>query len=94
MSHIENPPPPPLPPPPANDGCGAVALIVIGALILVPSGLCTAILGVGAVIDLNSNTSSFWADLSDVGPWALMVIAVAVAGFLMIRAGLRMQKRK
>ena len=89
MPDIENPPPPP-----PNSGCGAVALIVIGALILVPSGLCTAILGVGAVIDLNSNTSSFWSDLSDVGPWALMVVAVAVAGFLMIRAGLRMQKRK
>jgi len=91
MSHIENPPPPP---PPPNSGCGAVALIVIGALILVPSGLCTAILGVGAVIELNSNISSFWSDLSDVGPWALMVIAVAVAGVVMIRAGLKMQKRK
>jgi hypothetical protein len=94
VSHIENPPPHLPPPPPPNAGCGAVALIVIGGLILVPSGLCTAILGVGAVIDLSSNTSSFWADLSDVGPWALMVVAVAVAGALMIRAGLRMQERK
>ncbi len=91
MPDIENPPPPPSPP---NTGCGGVALMVIGAMILIPSGLCTAILGVGAVIDLNSNRSSFWSDLSDVGPWALMVIAVAVAGILMIRAGVRMQKRR
>jgi hypothetical protein len=91
VSHIEDPPPPS---PQPNSGCGAVALIVIGALILVPSGLCTAILGVGAVIELNSNASSFWSDLSEVGPLALIVVAVAAGGFLMIRAGLRMQKRK
>lgn len=90
---MSTPDPGPYSPQP-NGGCGAVALIVIGALILVPSGLCTAILGVGAVVELNSNASSFWADLSDVGPWALIVIAVAVAGFLMIRTGLRMQRRK
>jgi len=31
---------------------GSIALIVIGLLILVPSGLCTTVVGIGYVIDM------------------------------------------
>ena len=83
----------PNPVPPNNAGCGAVALMVIGGMILVPSGLCTAILGIGAIFDLNRGPDQLWSDLQDIGPFALIVVAVAVAGALMIRAGIRMQRR-
>lgn len=83
----------PNPVPPNNVGCGSVALMVIGALILIPSGLCTAILGVGAIVDLNNGTQQFLSDLGDIWPLALLVVAVAVAGGMMIWAGVRMQRR-
>ena len=72
-----------------------MALIVIGILILVPSGLCTAIFGAGAIYDLTAaNPGSFMGDVSDVGPFALGVLVAAIAGFLMIRAGRAMRRRK
>ena len=89
MSQVENPPPPP----PPNSGCGAVALMVIGAMILIPSGLCTAIMGIGAIVDLNAGIDRFESDLGDVWPFALLIIGAAAAGAAMIWAGIRIQRR-
>ena len=94
MPETEEPAPQPDAPPPASGGCAAVALIVIGALILLPTGLCTAILGVGAVVEMFYSPQNLTADLSDMGGYAFMIVVAAVIGFFLIRAGLAMQRRK
>jgi hypothetical protein len=80
-------------PPRPNGGCIAVAMIVLGGLILVLSGLCTAALGIGAVVGALNDPNSFFQELPYMIPYALMVIVVAVGGFLLIRAGLAMQRK-
>lgn len=71
-----------------------MALIVIGALILVPSGLCTAIMGIGAITELVAEPKTFLADLSDVGPFALGVLAAVAVGAVLLRTGLSMRRRR
>jgi hypothetical protein len=51
-------PTPPLPPRPPRWGALAITLLVIGLLILIPSGLCTGIFGVGALYDMFTSSSS------------------------------------
>jgi hypothetical protein len=41
-----------LPPKPQHSIAGALALLVLGLLILVPSGLCTGIMGGGAILTM------------------------------------------
>jgi hypothetical protein len=94
MPETEPPSPPPDTPPSASGGCAAVALIVIGAVILLPTGLCTAILGAGAVIEMFNSPQNLGADLSDMGVYAFMIAVAAAIGFILIRAGLAMRRRK
>lgn len=54
--------PPPLPP--RRRGAGAVALIAIGVLILVPSGLCSAVFGIGFLSDIINHTPHGGEDYS------------------------------
>jgi hypothetical protein len=49
--------PPPKPHPP-RWGALAITLLVIGLLILVPSGLCTGIFGIGALYDMMTSSSN------------------------------------
>ena len=49
--------------PPAKPGerrwtVGAIAVLAIGLLILIPSGLCTGIFGMGAIYDMITSSSS------------------------------------
>jgi hypothetical protein len=67
--------------------------MVIGAMILIPSGLCTAVMGVGAVVDLNNGLQQFESDLGDIWPFALLVAGAAVAGGFMLWAGIRTMRR-
>lgn len=85
-------PPDPNLPPSAGRGCAAVALIVIGLLILVPSGLCSAILGVGGIYEMATNPQTFLNDLSDAGPFALAIFVVAAIGASLVYAGNRIRK--
>jgi len=62
-------------------------------MILIPSGLCTAIMGIGAIVDLNAGIDRFESDLGDVWPFALLIIGAAAAGAAMIWAGIRIQRR-
>lgn len=97
MSQPEPPPPSvlqPETPPRVNGGCAAVALIVIGAMILIPSGLCSAILGAGAIVELTSDPKAFMADLSDGWEIALVALAAAAIGFFLMRTGFSLNKRK
>ena len=68
--------------------------MVIGAMILIPSGLCTAVMGIGAVVDLNAGIDRFESDLGDVWPFALLIIGAAAAGAAMIWAGIRIQRQR
>ena len=52
---------------------GTAALIIIGLLFLVPSGLCTGILGGGAVIDALVHPEN-------IGDSASMIVTVAIVG--------------
>jgi hypothetical protein len=40
--------------PPPSRMIGGMALIIVGLLILIPSGLCTAVFGGGALLDMFS----------------------------------------
>ena len=72
-------------------GVGAVALVIIGLLILIPSGLCTGIFGVGALYAMitNSPGEGFSVLLE-----ALMFGGIPIAiGGLLVFAGFQMRKR-
>ena len=80
---------------PKNKGSltgAGVALVVIGLLILVPSGLCTGLMGlagfVAAVSD--SNWSDFIQMLTEAISFGLIPIAV---GAFLLWAGLRLRKK-
>jgi hypothetical protein len=68
----------------------AFALVVIGLLILIPSGLCTGVFGVGALLDLGSGQ----------GYEVVMLVGALVIGgpfiilgTLLLRTGLRERRR-
>lgn len=81
---------PQLPPQP-RWGVISVTMMVIGLLILVPSGLCTGLMGVGALF------SVFTGDVSDAMPTLGMVATVGgipvVIGGVLVFAALRLRKR-
>ncbi|HUO87954.1 MAG TPA: hypothetical protein VMU08_02170 [Rhizomicrobium sp.] len=68
---------------------GALAMIVVGLLIFVPSGLCTAFMGGGALLDVFSHPENAGDSL----PWVLLVLVVGgpfvFGGGTMIRYGIR-----
>ena len=71
---------------------GTAALLIVGLLILVPSGLCTGAFGIGAVLELltnpqNADTSMLGMALIFGGPF------VAVGGVLVWIAIRRMRAR-
>ena len=58
---------------PSYSAGGTAALMIIGLLFLVPSGLCTGILGGGAIIDAFVNPEN-------IGDSASMIVMVAIVG--------------
>lgn len=85
---------PQLPPQP-RWGIISVALMVIGLLILVPSGLCTALLGIPALISIVA--SMFTGNVGDAMSTLGMVATVGgipvVIGGVLVFAALRLRKR-
>lgn len=76
-------------PKPAGRWTGsAIVLVVIGLLILIPSGLCTGVFGIGALIDGGGGYSGFVLGMALVigGPFILL-------GALLVRTGLRERHR-
>ncbi len=68
---------------------GGMALIVIGLLILVPSGLCTAFFGGMSILEMFSDSTGL-----DVLPEAIMVGGpFIVIGGLLFYVGRRMRRR-
>jgi len=70
-----------------------VALVVIGLLILVPSGLCTGVLGImGAAAAISRNS---WSDLFQGLTEALSFGFIPILlGGVLLWAGLRQRKKK
>lgn len=66
-----------------------IAFLVIGLLLLVPSGLCTGIFGGGALLDMITHP----ANASDSTSALLMVLVVGgpflIAGFFLVRIGIK-----
>jgi hypothetical protein len=82
------------PPPPGRPhwGAGAVALVVIGLLILIPSGLCTGIFGVGAIYAIiTSSSSEGFSILAE----AVLIGGIPIAiGGLLVFAGFRLRTKR
>jgi hypothetical protein len=78
------------PPPEPKWTAAAITLVVIGLLILVPSGLCTGVMGISALFDS-----------SDGANFNIVILAMAlivggpfvVIGALLVRTGLRERRR-
>ena len=79
-------------PPPTGGGCGAVALFVMGVLILLPSGLCTAVFGLGGIFELFSDPRALARDFGEVLPMLILSLGFLAIGIFAIRAALRMKK--
>lgn len=72
--------------PSPRGGFVAAAFVVIGLLILVPSGLCSAFFGVVTFFEYASEPDLFWNDLRSV----LEFLAFAAAGALLVYWGRKM----
>jgi len=90
MSDVHQSQGPADPKPPARWTGAAVALLVIGLLILIPSGLCTSAFGVAGLLGAFGSSG----DISLL-PMALIVGGPFVLlGALLVRAGLRQRQRQ
>jgi hypothetical protein len=82
--------PPSLPPRPPW-GALSLTVFVIGLLILVPSGLCTGVLGIGFLVEASQNSSNdgmnFLMELLMFGGLPMLL------GFVLVRIGLQLRKR-
>ncbi len=75
---------------PKPRGAGAIALIVIGLLILIPSGLCTSLFAIGSIVSLL--VSPMNADVGVILP-ALIVGGPFIAlGAFLVHLGWRRPK--
>lgn len=88
MPDIHEPQGPADPNPPRRWTGSAIVLVVIGLLILVPSGLCTSVFGLGALFDGGSGYGGFVLGMALVvgGPFIVL-------GALLVRTGLRERHR-
>lgn len=78
--------PAPLPPRQPHWSALAITLLVIGLVILIPSGLCTGVMGAGALLEaFSSGSSDSGGFLSMVlfvgGPFVLVGAALVYAAF-------------
>jgi hypothetical protein len=71
---------------------GAVALVVIGLLILVPSGLCTAVIGGISIFEMFSADSSN-ESLSDIFSFLLYGAPFIALGAILVYAGFKARKQ-
>ncbi len=80
--------------PPRGWTGAAIALVVIGLVVLIPSGLCTAVLGGGALL---SSIGQGDGPFTEAVVFAAMALVIGgpfvVLGALLIRTGLRERHR-
>jgi len=80
--------------PSAPVGCVATALIAIGALILVPSGLCTAIMGMAAIAAWLRSPTDFWNNVGVGSHTFITAVGFAIVGAMLTWAGRRLRGKK
>jgi hypothetical protein len=80
------------PPPPGGNVLGCV-LLAIGALIVLPSGLCTALGGVALIAALFEDPSQIAANFTDVFPVIVVTLVSLAIGIGLIWAGWRSRRQ-
>lgn len=75
-------------------GCWGVALIVLGGLIALLSGLCAGGSIVGGVIDVANGDATLSAALGPVLPFLAVGLPFLAGGIALIVWGLRIQRRR
>jgi hypothetical protein len=86
--------PPDQKPPPPRSLLGSIALIVLGLVILIPSGLCTAVMGVAAIGSMFSKFGGIEAGISGLVGTLVLSGPFIVAGVFLIHAGWRRRDPK
>jgi hypothetical protein len=81
-----------MPEPERRGGCAAIALIVVGLLILIPSGLCTAYLTVFTLLGAMSQRGS--PVIGDAGMVLAIGGPVVAVGGVLTWLGFRMMRRR
>ncbi len=84
----QEPPPKPLSPPSGN-AAGACALIAIGLLFLIPSGLCTAFGVFGIGMELLKDPGNAARDFEDIIDFAIPTLGALAVGIALIWASVR-----
>ena len=74
-------------------GCWGVALILVGGLITLLSGLCAGGSIVGGVIDVANGDATIAQALGPVLPFLLVALPFLTGGIALIVWGLRIQRR-
>lgn len=83
---------PQLPPHP-RWGVISIALMVIGLLILVPSGLCTAVMGIPALVDFIAGGYRVSDVMSTIGLVAVVGGIPFVIGAVLVFAALKLRRK-
>ena len=81
-------------PDPAGRGCWGVALVVVGGLIALLSGLCAGSSLIGGAIDVANGDASIFQALGPILPFLLFSLPFLTGGIALILWGLRIQRRK
>jgi hypothetical protein len=82
------------PPDAAGRGCWGLALVVVGGLIALMSGLCAGGSIVGGVIDVANGDATALRALGPVLPFLLIGLPFLAGGIALIVWGVRIQRRK
>lgn len=78
-------------PPPGRFGCGAIAMIVIGLLILIPSGLCTSLFAIGSLASMFVSPANF--DIAATLPALVLGLPFVALGAFLVHLGWRRPRR-
>jgi hypothetical protein len=75
-------------------GCWAAALVVVGGLIALLSGLCAGGSLVGGILDVANGDASVSQALGPILPFLLVSLPFLAGGIALIVWGVRLQRRK
>jgi hypothetical protein len=92
VSQSETPSPAPPHYPPPSGSLAGCALFAIGLLFLIPSGLCTAIGGVGLVGQLMSDPAELSRDFYAYIGFVVLTLACLAIGIALVWAGIRVRR--
>jgi hypothetical protein len=81
-------------PEPGRSGCWAAALIIVGGLITLLSGLCAGSSIVGGIIDVANGDATMLQALGPVLPFLLIGLPFLAVGIALMVWGRRIQRRK